>query len=96
MTLIGIAVASLDDGDAVQLALPLDGGALGGARRTLDTARDRFGGRALTRASLLGPSRAGDADPAGPTTGTVTRWQRLWMPRTAVSDVLRRSASRSG
>jgi len=54
LTLIGIAVASLDDDDAVQLALPLDrrsGGALDAA---LDRVRDRFGPSAVTRASLLG------------------------------------------
>jgi DNA polymerase-4 len=67
ITLVGLAVANLDDDRALQLALPLD-------RHTpqLDTATDavheRFGTGALTRAALVtrrgrGPSRG--ADPAG-------------------------------
>jgi DNA polymerase-4 len=54
LTLVGVAVANLDDDDAIQLALPF-------ARRdttTLDAALDdvcdRFGRNAVTRATLLG------------------------------------------
>ena len=54
LTLVGVAVANLDDDDAIQLALPFDrhsGGALDAA---LDEVRDRFGSGAVTRAVLLG------------------------------------------
>ena len=54
ITLVGVAVANLDDERAVQLELPLDrcdGGALDAA---LDEVRDRFGVGAITRAVLLG------------------------------------------
>jgi DNA polymerase IV len=54
LTLVGIAVANLDDDSALQLELPLDlhsGGALDAA---LDEVRDRFGSTAITRAVLLG------------------------------------------
>ena len=54
LTLVGIAVANLDDGTAVQLALPFErrqGSALDAA---LDDLRDRFGTSAVTRAVLLG------------------------------------------
>jgi DNA polymerase-4 len=53
LTLIGIAVANLDDDDALQLTLPFDelhGTALDAA---LDAVRDRFGISALQRAVLL-------------------------------------------
>jgi DNA polymerase-4 len=52
ITLVGVALANLQDDDAVQLALPLD------PRRALDAAlddvRDRYGSTAITRAVLLG------------------------------------------
>jgi DNA polymerase-4 len=54
ITLIGIAVANLDDDDAVQLTLPFDerfGQAIDAA---VDGVRDRFGSTALGRASLMG------------------------------------------
>jgi DNA polymerase-4 len=56
LTLVGVAVANLDDADAVQLVLPFDrrhrtGGALDTA---LDDVRERFGSAAVTRAVLLG------------------------------------------
>ena len=53
LTLVGVAVANLDDDDAVQLPLPfdrLDGNALDSA---LDDVRNRFGTSAVTRAVLL-------------------------------------------
>ncbi len=53
LTLVGIAVANLDDADAIQLVLPFDRRC-----RALDAALDdvhaRFGTAALTRAVLLG------------------------------------------
>jgi DNA polymerase IV len=54
LTLVGIALANLDDDDAVQLPLPFDryqGNALDAA---IDDVRDRFGSAAVTRAVLLG------------------------------------------
>jgi DNA polymerase-4 len=54
LTLVGIAVANLDDDAALQLVLPLDrfsGSALDAA---LDEVRRRFGSAAVTRAVLLG------------------------------------------
>jgi DNA polymerase IV len=54
ITLIGVAVANLDDSGAIQLTLPFDrhsGSALDAA---LDGVRDRFGADAVTRAALLG------------------------------------------
>jgi DNA polymerase-4 len=54
LTLVGVAVANLEDDGAVQLALPFDrhsGAALDAA---LDEVRDRFGSAAVTRAVLLG------------------------------------------
>jgi DNA polymerase-4 len=53
LTLVGVAVANLDDHGAVQLALPFDSHteALDAA---LDELRERFGSKAVTRATLLG------------------------------------------
>jgi DNA polymerase IV len=54
LTLVGVAVANLDNDSAVQLTLPFDrhsGDALDAA---LDEARNRFGPTAVTRAVLLG------------------------------------------
>jgi len=54
LTLIGVAVSSLSDDNAVQLVLPFvrpRGSALDGA---IDTVRERFGSGALTRAVLVG------------------------------------------
>jgi DNA polymerase-4 len=53
LTLVGVAVANLDDGGASQLTLPFDqrAEALDAA---LDEVRDRFGSAAVTRAVLLG------------------------------------------
>jgi DNA polymerase-4 len=54
LTLIGVAIANLDDDLPVQLCLPLDpdNGALLDA--ALDEIRGRFGSAAVTRAALLG------------------------------------------
>jgi DNA polymerase-4 len=54
LTLVGVAVANLEDDGALQLVLPLDrhsGAALDAA---LDEVRSRFGSTAVTRAVLLG------------------------------------------
>ena len=54
LTLVGVAVANLDNDSAVQLVLPFDrhsGDALDAA---LDEVRHRFGANAITRAVLLG------------------------------------------
>ncbi len=52
LTLLGISVSGLD-GDAAQLALPLDGAGDGALDAAVDAVRDRFGTRAMTRAVLL-------------------------------------------
>jgi DNA polymerase-4 len=54
ITLVGIAVANLENDDAVQLALPFDRHAGGELDATLDEVRRRFGAKAITRAVLLG------------------------------------------
>jgi DNA polymerase-4 len=58
LTLVGVAVANLDDADAVQLILPFDRRTRVGGGTALDAALDdvraRFGADALTRAVLLG------------------------------------------
>ena len=65
LTLVGVAVANLEDDSALQLVLPLDrfsGTALDAA---LDEVRRRFGSTAVTRAVLLGREQ-GFAVPAPP------------------------------
>ncbi|MGH2987533.1 MAG: DNA polymerase IV, partial [Solirubrobacterales bacterium] len=54
LTLVGVALANLDDDRAVQLALPLDRRYDAALDLTLDRLRDRFGAAAVTRAVLLG------------------------------------------
>jgi DNA polymerase-4 len=54
ITLVGIAVANLDDDGVVQLALPFDRQSGNALDTTLDDVRDRFGSTAVTRAVLLG------------------------------------------
>jgi DNA polymerase IV len=58
LTLVGIAVANLDDADAVQLVLPYDRREQEALDAVVDAVRDRFGTSAITRAVLLG--RRGD------------------------------------
>lgn len=64
-TLVGVTVSDLTPADAVQLTLDLDGHDRRTLDHTLDEVRDRFGSRAVTRASLLGQSR-GPAVPVLP------------------------------
>jgi DNA polymerase-4 len=54
LTLVGVAVANLDDGDAVQLTLPFDRYSDGALDAALDEVRERFGSSAVRRAVLLG------------------------------------------
>ena len=54
LTLVGIAIANLVDGDALQLALPFERQAGSALDAALDDVRSRFGANALTRAVLLG------------------------------------------
>jgi DNA polymerase-4 len=54
LTLVGIAVANLDDDDAIQLSLPFDPRSGLTLDAALDEVRERFGSNALTRAVLLG------------------------------------------
>ena len=58
VTLVGLAVANLDDDDAVQLTLPFDRHAGGALDAALDGVRERFGSAAVTRAVLLGRDQA--------------------------------------
>jgi len=54
ITLIGVALANLDDDGAIQLALPLDRDRDPALDVALDAVRERFGSKAITRAVLLG------------------------------------------
>jgi DNA polymerase IV len=54
LTLVGIAVANLDDDDVVQLELPFGPYAGGALDEAIDGIRERFGSAAVTRAVLLG------------------------------------------
>ncbi len=54
LTMVGVAVANLDDDDAVQLVLPFDRYAGGALDAALDGVRQRFGTSAVTRAVRLG------------------------------------------
>ena len=65
ITLVGVAVGNLDDGRAVQLALPLDRHSSDALDAALDEVRQRFGASAVTRAVLLG-RRPGPAMPLLP------------------------------
>jgi DNA polymerase-4 len=54
ITLIGVALANLDDTAAVQPELPFDARDLGRLDVAIDQVRDRYGGSALVRATLVG------------------------------------------
>jgi DNA polymerase-4 len=53
ITLVGVSVSNLDDGRAVQLALPLDGPSTDALDAAIDEVRRRFGSTAITRAVLV-------------------------------------------
>jgi DNA polymerase IV len=53
VTMVGVAVANLDDSGVIQLTLPFERHN-GGLDAALDRVRDRFGSDAVTRAFLLG------------------------------------------
>jgi DNA polymerase IV len=54
LTLVGVAIANLDDDDAVQLTLPFDRHSGSALDTAIDAVRERFGPAAVTRAVLLG------------------------------------------
>jgi DNA polymerase-4 len=54
VTLVGIAVANLEDDSAVQLGLPFDSQSGIALDAALDEVRERFGSAAVTRAVMLG------------------------------------------
>ncbi|MGH2936115.1 MAG: DNA polymerase IV [Gaiellaceae bacterium] len=54
ITLIGVAVANLDDALTMQLRLPFDRRECASLDAVLDEVRDRFGSKAITRGVLLG------------------------------------------
>ncbi|KOV90196.1 DNA polymerase IV [Nocardia sp. NRRL S-836] len=54
ITLLGVSLANLGDEDTIQLVLPFDECEPGALDSALDHVRDRFGGKAVTRAALLG------------------------------------------
>jgi DNA polymerase IV len=56
ITLVGVAVANLDDALTMQLRLPLDRRDSTALDAALDEVRDRFGSKAITRGVLLGRS----------------------------------------
>jgi DNA polymerase IV len=65
ITLVGVALANLDDDSAVQLALPFGDRPLHTLDATLDELRDRFGATSVTRAGEVG-RRRGTAVPILP------------------------------
>jgi DNA polymerase-4 len=65
LTLVGVAVANLDNDDVVQLALPFDHQSGSALDTALDDVRDKFGSASVTRAVLLGKS-AGEPMPMLP------------------------------
>jgi DNA polymerase-4 len=54
VTLVGVAVANLDDSGCIQLTLPFDRHAGSSLDAALDQVRERFGSDAISRAVLLG------------------------------------------
>ncbi len=54
LTLIGLALTNLSKDDAIQLALPFEAKPRDALDSTLDTVRDRFGSKSITRAVHLG------------------------------------------
>ena len=62
ITLVGVAVSNLDSDGNVQLELPFDNPYDDKLDTALDAVRDRFGGKAVTRAASMGQ----DLNPSGP------------------------------
>ena len=54
LTMVGLSLSNLENDDAVQLPLPFQRRAPRAVDAVVDQVRDRFGARALTRASQLG------------------------------------------
>jgi DNA polymerase IV len=54
LTLLGITFTNLENADAIQLALPLDGPRPAALDAAVDRVRERYGSAAITRAVLLG------------------------------------------
>ena len=54
VTLVGVSVGNLDNGDVIQLALPFDRTSGSSLDLALDGVRDRFGSASVTRAASLG------------------------------------------
>jgi DNA polymerase-4 len=54
LTMVGISVSNLEDDDAVQLPLPFERRPKRAVDLVVDQVRERFGSKALTRASQLG------------------------------------------
>ena len=54
LTLVGIAVANLENAQRLQLLLPFDGRRQEDLDAVVDEVRERFGSKAITRAVLLG------------------------------------------
>jgi DNA polymerase IV len=54
LTLVGVALTNLEDGYAIQLALPFDRRSANALDTAVDDVRERFGFAALTRAALVG------------------------------------------
>jgi DNA polymerase-4 len=57
ITLVGVAVGNLGEGDSLQLALPFDAHSSDALDAALDEVRLRFGSTAITRAVLVGRRR---------------------------------------
>ena len=57
LTLVGLAVANLENAPPVQLGLPFRAGSSGELDAALDEVRERYGSAAVTRAVLLGRRR---------------------------------------
>ena len=53
LTMVGVAIANLDDDGIVQLALPFGRASGGALDAALDDVRERFGSTSVTRAALL-------------------------------------------
>jgi DNA polymerase IV len=54
ITLLGVTLGNLEDGRAIQLALPLEHTRTSALDAAVDDIRDRFGSDAITRAVLVG------------------------------------------